>query len=129
MILYKEKCFRQVGMSKQPMGILASSPELMTTAQKAMMSGQPVMANVGASVDTRPYTQANYPLSYVMPQLGLNSPKPTLYGNKPTYGGYRTDKTVARDEAKFRQNQGTQIEGPGIIPVGQQKLLKFNLKL
>ena len=112
------KMFRQAGMSKQPMGILASSPELMTTAQKAMMSGQPVTAQVGTSVNTRPYTQANYPLSYVMPQLGLNSPKPDLYGkNSPKYGGYRTDKTVARDEAKFRKNAGAQIEGPGIIPV------------
>ena len=73
------KMFRQAGMSKQPMGILASSPELMTTAQKAMMSGQPVTAQVGTSVNTRPYTQANYPLSYVMPQLNLNSPKPDLY--------------------------------------------------
>ena len=32
------KMFRQAGMSKQPMGILASSPELMTTAQKAMIN-------------------------------------------------------------------------------------------
>ena len=112
--------FRQAGMSKQPMGILASSPELMTTAQKAMASGQPIKAQNAVSVDTRPYTQANYPLSYVMPQLGLNSPKPDLYGkNSPKYGGYRTDKTVARDEAKFRKNAGAQIEGPGIIPVGQ----------
>ena len=39
--------FRQAGMSKQPMGILASSPELMTTAQQAMASGQPVTANNG----------------------------------------------------------------------------------
>ena len=112
------KMFRQAGMSKQPMGILASSPELMTTAQKAMMSGQPIKAQNAVSVNTRPYTQANYPLSYVMPQLGLNSPKPALYGkNSPKYGGYRTDKTVARDEAKFRKNEGSQIEGPGIIPV------------
>jgi len=112
------KMFRQAGMSKQPMGILASSPELMTTAQQAIASGQPVTAQVGTSVNTRPYTQANYPLSYVMPQLFLNSPKPDLYGkNNPKYGGYRTDKTVARDEAKFRKNAGAQIEGPGIIPV------------
>ena len=48
--------FRQAGMSKQPMGILASSPELMTTAQKAMMSGQPVMAQVGTSVNTQATT-------------------------------------------------------------------------
>ena len=126
------KMFRQAGMSKQPMGILASSPELMTTAQKAMMSGQPIKAQNAVSVNTEPYnapyTQANYPLSYVRPQLGLNSPKPTLYGNKPTYGGYRTDKTVARDEAKFRQNQGTQIEGPGIIPVGKTEAKTFKVE-
>ena len=39
--------FRQAGMSKQPMGILASSPELMTTAERALMSGQPVRARNG----------------------------------------------------------------------------------
>jgi hypothetical protein len=42
--------FRQGGMSKQPMGILASSPELMTTAQKAMMKGQPVKAQNGTFI-------------------------------------------------------------------------------
>ena len=42
--------FRQAGMSKQPMGILASSPELMTTAQKAMMKGQPVKAQDGTFI-------------------------------------------------------------------------------
>lgn len=45
--------FRQGGMSKQPMGILASSPELMTTAQKAMMKGQPVKAQSGLSANTK----------------------------------------------------------------------------
>ena len=50
------KMFRQAGMSKQPMGILASSPELMTTAQKAMMNNQPVMAQVGTSVNTQATT-------------------------------------------------------------------------
>jgi hypothetical protein len=45
--------FRQAGMSKQPMGILASSPELMTTAQRAMMNNQPVRAQVGTSVNTQ----------------------------------------------------------------------------
>ena len=42
--------FRQAGMSKQPMGILASSPELMTTAQKAMMNNQPVKAQSGTFI-------------------------------------------------------------------------------
>ena len=43
----RRKMFREAGMSKQPMGILASSPELMTTAQKAMMNNQPVRAESG----------------------------------------------------------------------------------
>tara|TARA_S200002703_G_scaffold26775_1_gene22986 strand:+ start:67 stop:2151 length:2085 start_codon:yes stop_codon:yes gene_type:complete len=47
---FNRKMFRQAGMSKQPMGILASSPELMTTAQKALMSGQPVRAQQGTVV-------------------------------------------------------------------------------
>jgi hypothetical protein len=47
------RMFRQAGMSKQPMGILASSPELMTTAQKAMMKGQPVKAQSGLSANTK----------------------------------------------------------------------------
>ena len=46
--------FRQAGMSKQPMGILASSPELMTTAQKAMMNNQPIKAQSAVSVNTNP---------------------------------------------------------------------------
>ena len=45
--------FRQAGMSKQPMGILASSPELMTTAQKAMMNNQPIKAQSAVSVNTK----------------------------------------------------------------------------
>ena len=50
------KMFRQAGMSKQPMGILASSPELMTTAQKAMASGQPIKAQNAVSVNTQATT-------------------------------------------------------------------------
>jgi len=46
------KMFRQAGMSKQPMGILASSPELMTTAQKAMMNNKPIKAQSAVSVNT-----------------------------------------------------------------------------
>ena len=45
------RMFRQSGMSKEPMGILASSPELMTTAQKAMMKKQAVKAQTGVSVN------------------------------------------------------------------------------
>ena len=47
---FNRKMFRQAGMSKQPIGILASSPELMTTAEKALMSGQPVRAENGQVV-------------------------------------------------------------------------------
>lgn len=43
---------QQPGMSRQPMGILASSPQLVTAAQKAMMQGQPMKAQTGASVNT-----------------------------------------------------------------------------
>jgi hypothetical protein len=46
------RMFRQGGMSKQPMGILASSPELMTTAQQAMMKGKPIKASNAVSVNT-----------------------------------------------------------------------------
>ena len=73
MTVYNRKMFRKGGMSKQPMGILASSPELMTTAEKALMKGQPIKAQSGASV--------NY-----MPQLNLVPGK----NRKTPYGGYET---------------------------------------
>jgi len=53
----QRKMFRQVGMSKQPMGILASSPELMTTAQQAMMNNQPVKAQSGMMTSLFPPNQ------------------------------------------------------------------------
>jgi hypothetical protein len=55
------RMFRQSGMSKQPMGILASSPELMTTAQKAMMKGQPIKAQNAVSVNlNRPLVASDF---------------------------------------------------------------------
>ena len=55
------RMFRQAGMSKQPMGILASSPELMTTAQKAMMNNQPIKAQSAVSVNlNRPLVGSDY---------------------------------------------------------------------
>ena len=73
MTVYNRKMFRKGGVSKQPTGILASSPELMTSAQKAMLSGNPLKARTGASV--------NY-----MPQLNLVPGK-----NRQTpFGGYET---------------------------------------
>ena len=53
--------FRQAGMSKQPMGILASSPELMTTAQKAMMNNKPIKAQSAVSVNlNKPLVASDY---------------------------------------------------------------------
>lgn len=73
MTVYNRKMFRKGGVSKQPTGILASSSELMTSAQKAMLSGNPLKARTGASV--------NY-----MPQLNLVPGK-----NRQTpFGGYET---------------------------------------
>ena len=88
--------FRQAGMSKQPMGILASSPELMTTAQKAMMSGQPVMAQSGNFISTAPTVgfgsnnQPYIPINQrvVNPNLPtvrtINQDKRNLYKAKPS---------------------------------------------
>ena len=56
------RMFRQDGMSKQPMGILASSPELMTTAQKAMMNNKPIKAQSAVSVNTQRMNSINSPL-------------------------------------------------------------------
>ena len=67
--------FRQAGMSKQPMGILASSPELMTTAQKAMMNNQPIRAENGVT------TRFN-PSKYVNIQNSINDPKSILNQKK-----------------------------------------------
>jgi len=65
--------FRKGGVSKQPTGILASSSDLMTSAQKAMLSDNPIKAQTGASV--------NY-----MNQLNLVPGK-----NRQTpFGGYET---------------------------------------
>tara|TARA_R110000803_G_scaffold34004_1_gene74390 strand:+ start:303 stop:2174 length:1872 start_codon:yes stop_codon:yes gene_type:complete len=108
--------FRQAGMSKQPMGILASSPELMTTAQRAMMSGQPMKAEHGAVAKIGNFINTANPITSLSPP----DPNRFLYGSTltpPKYGGGRTPSHVERDEAKFRKNAGAQIEGPGIIPV------------
>ena len=74
------KMFRQAGMSKQPMGILASSPELMTTAQKAMMNNQPIKAQSAVSVNTNP--------------ASINSPLVNYFRNNPplqTITNFATD--------------------------------------
>ena len=67
--------FRQAGMSKQPMGILASSPELMTTAQKAMMKGQPVKAQTGLSANKNPANMNSPMINYFRNNSPLQSIK------------------------------------------------------
>ena len=82
------RMFRQRGMSKQPMGILASSPELMTTAQKAMMRGKPIKAQSAVSVNTNP--------------ANINSPLVNYFRNNPPL---QTIKNFATDTAdKFMIN-------------------------
>ena len=82
------RMFRQSGMSKQPMGILASSPELMTTAQKAMMRGKPIKAQSAVSVNTNP--------------ANINSPLVNYFRNNPPL---QTIKNFATDTAdKFMIN-------------------------
>jgi len=82
------RMFRQRGMSKQPMGILASSPELMTTAQKAMMRGKPIKAQSAVSVNTN--------------AANINSPLVNYFRNNPPL---QTIKNFATDTAdKFMTN-------------------------
>ena len=68
--------FRQAGMSKQPMGILASSPELMTTAQKAMMNNQPIKAQSAVSVNTGLNSKPVFNLSDIMNNFSYGSGGP-----------------------------------------------------
>jgi len=68
--------FRQAGMSKQPMGILASSPELMTTAQKAIMNNQPIKAQSAVSVNTGLNSKPVFNLSDIMNNFSYGSGGP-----------------------------------------------------
>jgi len=70
------KMFRQAGMSKQPMGILASSPELMTTAQKAMMNNKPIKAQSAVSVNTGLNSKPLFNLSDIMNNFSYGSGGP-----------------------------------------------------
>jgi len=70
------RMFRQAGMSKQPMGILASSPELMTTAQKAMMNNQPIKAQSAVSVNTGLNSKPVFNLSDIMNNFSYGSGGP-----------------------------------------------------
>jgi len=89
--------FRQAGMSKQPIGILASSPELMTTAQKAMASGQPIKAKSATSVN-------------FMPQLNLVPGA----NRKTPFGGYVNPNPYRKEESPL---SAFGDEGPYISPM------------
>ena len=68
---------QQPGMSRQPMGILASSPQMMTAAQRALAQGQPMQAQTGASVNTggsvSQYMQAIQQLKQAGDKASLNN--------------------------------------------------------
>jgi len=106
--------FRQAGMSKQPMGILASSPELMTTAQKAMASGQPVTANngranfistaptVGFGLNNQPYIPLNQQSSDPRIRTKSGAPSSSLqnYINSMSSGIKTKDnRVIQKDES------------------------------
>ena len=98
--------FRQAGMSKQPMGILASSPELMTTAQKAMTSGEPVRANSGFAAYMNKNQDKIYP-SNLTTYNERNAPT-----NKKVYGlesAATTDLDKMAKESVDAANERLQI--------------------
>ena len=98
--------FRQAGMSKQPMGILASSPELMTTAQKAMTSGEPVRANSGFAAYMNKNQDKIYP-SNLTTYNERNAPT-----NKKVYGiesAATTDLNKMAKESVDAANERLQI--------------------
>ena len=118
------KMFRQAGMSKQPIGILASSPELMTAAKGYNRGGA-----VGSSGDLNRIYDPNAITSYMnqgnlIPGTGRNTP----FGGYINPNPYKTPAQIKREEVKFRENQGTQIEGPGIIPVGKTEAKTFKVE-
>ena len=123
----KRKMFRQVGMSKQPMGILASSPELMTTAQKAMMSGQPVMAQSGKFISTAPtvgFGTNNQPSSGNFIKSALTSNNPSALGQVINYGlkGLSAKKDSDADSATAEANKKSRNKTVG--PYSQTDMTK-----
>ena len=115
--------FRQAGMSKQPMGILASSPELMTTAQKAMMSGQPVTAQVGTSVNTKATTGFGLNQSPSVPsgvgnfiKNAFTTDSPSALGQVINYGlkglSAKKDSDADSATAKANKNSANKTVGP-----------------
>jgi len=123
----KRKMFRQVGMSKQPMGILASSPELMTTAQKAMMSGQPVMAQSGKFISTAPtvgFGLNNQPSSGNFIKNAITTNSPSALGQVINYGlkGLSAKKDSDADSATAEANKKSKNKTVG--PYSQSDMTK-----
>ena len=108
---------QQPGMSRQPMGILASSPELMTAAQRAMAQGQPMKAQTGASVNTGgsvgQYMQA-------IQQLKQS-------GDKATLNNIATDQRLPRSVQMAAANALSGLPAPGqveqVAPVSDEDRL------
>jgi hypothetical protein len=117
--------FRQAGMSKQPMGILASSPELMTTAQKAMMSGQPVTANNGRAnfISTAPTVGFG---SKNQPYIPLN--KQVTNPNLPTVRNVNQEKRdlyKAKPSGFSKKNSGIQTVGTSNLSTDNSLLSQY----
>ena len=117
------KMFRQAGMSKQPMGILASSPELMTTAQKAMVSGQPMKSQRGNFISTAPtvgFGLNNQP--YIPLQQQMVDP------NLPTVRNVNQEKRdlyKAKPSGFSKKNSGIQTVGTGKLSTDNSLLSQY----
>lgn len=99
-------------MSRQPMGILASSPELMTAAQRAMAQGQPMQAATGASVNLND-SIANQ-LNAIQQLRGM--------GDKATLNNIATDKRLPRSVQMAAANALAGIEAQSDEPTQQVPL-------
>ena len=117
------KMFRQAGMSKQPMGILASSPELMTTAQRAMMSGQPMKSQRGNFISTSPTVGFG---SNNQPYIPLN--QQVTNPNLPTVRNVNQEKRdlyKAKPSGFSKKNSGIQTVGTSNLSTDNSLLSQY----
>ena len=115
--------FRQAGMSKQPMGILASSPELMTTAQKAMVSGQPMKSQRGNFISTAP--TVGFGLNN-QPYIPLN--QQVTNPNLPTVRNVNQEKRdlyKAKPSGFSKKNSGIQTVGTSNLSTDNSLLSQY----
>jgi hypothetical protein len=103
---------QQPGMSRQPMGILASSPELMTAAQRAMAQGQPMQAATGASVNLN--DSITNQLMAIQQLRGM--------GDRATLNNIATDKRLPRSVQMAAANALAGIEAKPDEPSQQVPL-------